>query len=60
MISLAQLVDGSADSMTVEQLKRLYQIADSDGDKLAIELIVELLEKKKAPVDCSRVGAKRK
>ena len=47
MISLAQLVDGSADSMTVEQLKRLYQIADSDGDSLAIELIVSELEKKK-------------
>lgn len=47
MISLAQLVDGSADSMTVEQLQRLYQIADSDGDSLSIELIVSELEKKK-------------
>ena len=47
MISLAQLVDGSADSMTVEQLKRLYQIADADGDVIAMELIIKELEKRK-------------
>lgn len=46
MISLAQLVDGTADSMTVEQLQRLYQIADSDGDALAVELIVKELGKR--------------
>ncbi len=46
MMSLAQLVDGSADSMTVEQLKRLYQIADADGDKQAAELILKELEKR--------------
>ena len=48
MISLAQLVDGSAEQMTVSELRRLYQIADSDGDTLAMELIVKELEKKKA------------
>lgn len=47
MISLAQLVDGTADSMTVEQLKRLYQIADADGDALAMKLIAKELEKRK-------------
>ena len=54
MISLAQFVDGSEENLSIEALQKLYQIADSDGDKLAIELIVKLLEKKKAPVDCSR------
>lgn len=47
MISLAQLVDGTADSMTVEQLKRLYQIADAGGDALAMKLIAKELEKRK-------------
>jgi len=47
MISLAQLVDGSAEEMTVEQLKRLYQIADADGDALAMKLIVQELGKRK-------------
>lgn len=46
MISLAQLVDGSAEDMPTEELKRLYQIADSDGDKLALELINRELEKR--------------
>ena len=40
MISLAQLVDGSAENMSKSELQRLYQIADADGDSLAIELIV--------------------
>ena len=48
MISIAQLVDGSAEQLTVSELRRLYQIADSDGDKLAVELILKELEKKKA------------
>ena len=48
MISIAQLVDGSAEQMSVSELRRLYQIADSDGDQLAVELIVKALEKKKA------------
>lgn len=47
VISLAQLVDGSADNMTVEQLKRLYQIADADGDALAMKLITKELEDRK-------------
>ena len=46
MISLAQLVDGSAEQMTVSELRRLYQIADADGDALAMKLIVCELEKK--------------
>lgn len=49
MISLAQLIDGSEGNLSVEALQKLYQIADSDGDKLAVELIVKLLEKKKTP-----------
>ena len=47
MISLAQLVDGSAEQMTVSELRRLYQIADADGDKLAAELILKELEDRK-------------
>lgn len=50
MMNLAQLVDGSADKMTKSELRRLYQIADADGDALAMELIVAELEKKKTPV----------
>ena len=46
MISLAQLVDGSEKKMTVAELQRLYQIADADGDKLAMELINKELEKR--------------
>lgn len=47
MISLAQLVDGSAEDMPTEELKRLYQIADADGDALAVELIKKEMEKRK-------------
>ena len=47
MISLAQLVDGSAEEMTVKELQKLYQIADSDGDDMAMKLIVKELEKRK-------------
>ncbi|VUZ28496.1 Uncharacterised protein [Acetobacterium wieringae] len=47
VISLAQLVDGSADSMTVEQLQRLYDIAVADGDALAMKLIAKELEGRK-------------
>lgn len=47
VISLAQLVDGSADSMTVEQLQRLYDIAVADGDALAMKLITKELEGRK-------------
>lgn len=57
MISLAQLIDGSADEMEIDELQRLYQIADSDGDLLAIELIVKLLEKKKTPSVAADIGA---
>ena len=46
MISLAQFVDGSEESLTVGELQRLYQIADADGDALAIELILAELEKR--------------
>lgn len=46
MISLAQLIDGSADEMEIDELQRLYQIADSDGDALAVELIAKELEKR--------------
>lgn len=49
MMNIAQLVDGSADEMTKSELRRLYQIADADGDALAMELIVKALEKKKTP-----------
>ena len=47
MISLTQLVDGSAENMSKSELQRLYQIADADGDSLAIELILAELEKRK-------------
>ena len=47
MISLAQLVDGSAENMTKSELRRLYQMADADGDTVAMELIVKELEKRK-------------
>ena len=47
MISLAQFVDGSAESLMVGELQRLYQIADADGDAIAVELIVKELEKRK-------------
>ena len=46
MISLAQFVDRSAESLTVGELQPLYQIADADGDSLAIELILAELEKR--------------
>lgn len=46
MISLAQLIDGSAENMTKSELQRLYQIADADGDAIAVELIVKELEKR--------------
>ena len=46
MMNLAQLIDGSADEMTKSELRRLYQIADADGDALAMKLIVCELEKK--------------
>ena len=49
MISLSQLIDGSAEEMPTGELQRLYQIANSDGDSLALELIVSELEKKKTP-----------
>ncbi len=47
MLSLAQFVDGSAEEMSIEDLKKIYQIADSDGDSIAVELIVKELEKRK-------------
>lgn len=44
MINLAQLIDGSAEELTVEALKKLYQEADSDGDAIAMELILKELK----------------
>lgn len=46
MISLAQLFEWFPDDITVEKLNELYQIADADGDKLAMELINRELEKR--------------
>lgn len=46
MISLAQLIDESEENMPKSELKRLYQVADADGDALAVELIVKELGKR--------------
>lgn len=46
MLNLAQFVDGSSDELTVDELQKLYHIADSDGDVLALELIVKELGKR--------------
>jgi len=47
MISLAKLIDGTAEEMETEELQQLYHQADADGDKLAMQLILKEMEKRK-------------